>query len=111
MQKDIVDSLFGLSKEWRGFRGFSLRGPANIRGDWELVNLTHNLPKLFLSGNVIESCWERQGAASVVTNPVFGGMGSSSAERVAIASGRIDQNPMPTEKLPKNADLQSQANS
>jgi hypothetical protein len=43
----IVDPVFGQIKEARGFRRFLLRGLANIRGEWCLVCLTHNLLKLW----------------------------------------------------------------
>jgi transposase len=43
----IVEPVFGQIKEARGFRRFLLRGLANIRGEWSLVCLTHNLLKLW----------------------------------------------------------------
>ena len=56
MRKAIVEPVFGQIKEWRGFRRFSLRGHENVRCEWKLVCLTHNLLKLFRSGNVLEAC-------------------------------------------------------
>ena len=56
MRKAIVEPAFGQIKEWRGFRRFSLRGLDNVRGEWKLVCLTHNLLKLFRSGYVLEAC-------------------------------------------------------
>ena len=56
MRKAIVEPVFGQIKEWRGFRRFSLRGLDNVRGEWKLVCLTHNLLKLFRSGYVLEAC-------------------------------------------------------
>lgn len=56
MRKAIVEPVFGQIKEWRGFRRFSLRGLDNVRGEWKLVCLTHNLLKLFRSGYVLETC-------------------------------------------------------
>jgi transposase len=44
-RKVIVEPVFGQIKEARGFRRFLLRGLANIRGEWRLVCLTHNLLK------------------------------------------------------------------
>jgi hypothetical protein len=44
-RKVIVEPVFGQSKEARGFRRFLLRGLDNIRGEWCLVCLTHNLLK------------------------------------------------------------------
>jgi transposase len=46
-RKVIVEPVFGQIKEARGFRRFLLRGLANIRGEWRLVCLTHNLLKLW----------------------------------------------------------------
>jgi hypothetical protein len=56
MRKAIVEPVFGQIKEWRGFRRFSLRGLDNVRGEWKLVCLTHNLLKLFRSGYRLEAC-------------------------------------------------------
>ena len=56
MRKAIVEPVFGQIKEWRGFRRFSLRGLDNVRSEWKLVCLTHNLLKLFRSGYVLEAC-------------------------------------------------------
>lgn len=50
MRKAIVEPVFGQIKEWRRFRSFSLRGLQNVRAEWKLVCLTHNLLKLFRSG-------------------------------------------------------------
>ncbi len=46
-RKVIVEPVFGQIKEARGFRRFLLRGLANIRGEWCLVCLTHNLRKIW----------------------------------------------------------------
>jgi transposase len=46
-RKVIVEPVFGQIKEARGFRRFLLRGLENIRGEWRLVCLTHNLLKLW----------------------------------------------------------------
>ena len=56
MRKAIVEPVFGQIKEARGFRRFSLRGLSNVRAEWSLVCLTHNLLKLFRSGVPI-SVW------------------------------------------------------
>jgi hypothetical protein len=42
-----VAPVCGQSKEARGFRRFLLRGLANMRGEWSLGCLTHNLLKLW----------------------------------------------------------------
>ena len=46
-RKVNVEPVFGQSKEVRGFRRFLLRGLDNIRGEWRLVCLTHNLLKIW----------------------------------------------------------------
>ena len=51
MRKAIVEPVFGQIKEWRGFRRFSFRGLKNVRAEWKLVCLTHNLLKLFRFGH------------------------------------------------------------
>jgi transposase len=50
MRKAIVEPVFGQIKECRHFRRFSLRGLENVRAEWKLVCLTHNILKLFRSG-------------------------------------------------------------
>jgi transposase len=52
-RKTIVEPVFGQIKEARGFRRFLLRGLAQIRGEWRLVCLTHNLLKIWRYGKVI----------------------------------------------------------
>jgi transposase len=46
-RKVIVEPVCGQIKAARGFRRFLLRGLANIRGEWSLVCVTHNLLKLW----------------------------------------------------------------
>jgi hypothetical protein len=46
-RKVIVEPVFGQIKEARGFRRFLLRGLANIRGEWRLICVTHNLLKIW----------------------------------------------------------------
>src|SRR5215831_13714921 len=55
-RKVIVEPGFGQITEGRGFRRFLLRGLDNIRGEWRLVCLPHNLLKL----------WRYAGALSTV---------------------------------------------
>ena len=52
-RKTIVEPVFGQIKEARGFRRFLLRGLAQIRGEWRLVCLTHNLLKIWRYGSGI----------------------------------------------------------
>ena len=51
-RKAIVEPVFGQIKEVRGFRRFSLRGLGNVMFEWDLICLTHNLLKLFRSGQM-----------------------------------------------------------
>ena len=54
-RKVIVEPVFGQIKEARGFRRFLLRGLDNIRGEWRLVCLTHNLLKIWRYGCVLSA--------------------------------------------------------
>jgi transposase len=49
-RKGMIEPIFGQIKHARGFRQFLLRGLEKIRAEWRLVCLTHNLLKLFRSG-------------------------------------------------------------
>ena len=49
-RKAMVEPPFGQIKHCRGFRQFLLRGLEQMRGEWKLVCLTHNLLKLFRRG-------------------------------------------------------------
>jgi hypothetical protein len=46
-RKQIVEPVFGLMKHVRGFRQFLLRGLKKVRGEWNLLCLTHNLLKIW----------------------------------------------------------------
>ena len=50
-RKAIAEPVFGQIKEARGFRRFLLRGLDQIRGEWRLVCLTHNLLKIWRYGS------------------------------------------------------------
>jgi len=50
-RKVIVEPVFGQIKEARGFRRFLLRSLDNLRGEWRLVCLTHNLLKIWRYGS------------------------------------------------------------
>ena len=52
-RKGTVEPVFGQIKEVRGLRRFLLRGFQNVRGEWSLMCLTHNLLKLFRSGQYV----------------------------------------------------------
>lgn len=45
-RKAIVEPVFGQIKG-RGFRQFLLRGQQKVRGEWNLICMTHNLQKLY----------------------------------------------------------------
>ncbi len=47
LRKGVVEPVFGQIKGARGFRRFSLRGLEQIKAEWRLVCLTHNLLKLW----------------------------------------------------------------
>lgn len=55
MRKAIVEPVFGQIKECRHFRRFSFRGLENVRAEWKLVCLTHNILKLFRSGRGLQA--------------------------------------------------------
>jgi hypothetical protein len=46
-RKCIVEPVFGQIKQARGFRQFLLRGLEKVRGEWQLICLTHNVLKLY----------------------------------------------------------------
>jgi hypothetical protein len=41
----VVEPVVGQIKYARGFRQFLLRGVENVRGEWSMVCLTHNILK------------------------------------------------------------------
>ena len=49
-RKGIIEPIFGQLKEVLGFRQFSLRGLAQMRGEWRLLCAVHNLLKLWRAG-------------------------------------------------------------
>jgi len=46
-RKESVEPVFGQIKEVRGIRAFLLRGLEKVRGEWNLICLTHNILKLW----------------------------------------------------------------
>jgi transposase len=46
-RKESVEPVFGQIKEVRGIRSFLLRGLEQVRGEWNLICLTHNILKLW----------------------------------------------------------------
>ena len=49
-RKEIVEPVFGQIKSCRGLRGFLLRGIGNVRAEWRVMCIGHNLLKLFRNG-------------------------------------------------------------
>ena len=49
-RKGIIEPIFGQLKQVLGFRQFSLRGLAAMRGEWRLMCAVHNLLKLWRHG-------------------------------------------------------------
>jgi hypothetical protein len=47
LRKAIVEPVFGQLKAGRGLRRFAVRGLENVRAEFLLMALTHNLLKLF----------------------------------------------------------------
>jgi hypothetical protein len=45
-RKAILEPIFAYIKDRRGFRRFSFRGLPNVRAEWSMICLTHNLLKL-----------------------------------------------------------------
>jgi IS5 family transposase len=45
-RQGCVEPVFGILKEFRGYRRFHLRGLENVNGEWALMCLGHNLRKL-----------------------------------------------------------------
>jgi hypothetical protein len=48
-RKATVEPVFGQIKEARGFRQFSFRGVVQVRAEWLMVALCHNIRKLFMA--------------------------------------------------------------
>ena len=46
-RKTIIEPIFAYIKALRGFRRFSFRGLTNVRAEWSMICLTHNLLKLY----------------------------------------------------------------
>ena len=54
-RKGIIEPIFGQLKQVLGFRQFSLRGLAAMRGEWRLICTVHNLLKLWRHGRAAEA--------------------------------------------------------
>lgn len=55
LRKTTPEPVFGQILEVRGFRRFLLRGLDKVGGEWTLVTLTHNVLKLWRSGQALPS--------------------------------------------------------
>jgi len=49
----MIEPIFGQLKQVLGFRQFTLRGSAAMRGEWRLMCLVHNLLKLWRKGQAV----------------------------------------------------------
>jgi transposase len=61
-RKETIEPVFGQIKEGRGIRAFLLRGLEHVKGEWNLICLTHNILKLW------RHLWLDDGRSA----PVFG---------------------------------------
>jgi transposase len=52
-RKGMIEPIFGQLKQVLGFRQFSLRGLAAMRGEWRLMCLVHDLLKLWRKGQAM----------------------------------------------------------
>ena len=52
LRKQTIEPVFGQIKSERGFRQFLLRGLDNVKAEWALVCLGHNLLKLYRHGSL-----------------------------------------------------------
>ena len=52
-RKGMIEPIFGQLKQVLGFRQFSLRGLASLRGEWRLMATVHNFLKLWRHGQTI----------------------------------------------------------
>jgi transposase len=53
-RKGMIEPIFGQLKQVLGFRQFSLRGLASMRGEWRLMATVHNLLKLWRNDQKVE---------------------------------------------------------
>ena len=48
LRKQTPEPVFGIIKSVLGFRQFLLRGPENVRGEWNLVSMAWNMKRMFV---------------------------------------------------------------
>ena len=53
-RKGMIEPIFGQLKQVLGFRQFSMRGLASMRGEWRLMATVHNLLKLWREDQRVE---------------------------------------------------------
>jgi transposase len=53
-RKGMIEPIFGQLKQVLGFRQFSMRGLASMRGEWRLMATVHNLLKLWRNHKMVE---------------------------------------------------------
>jgi transposase len=53
-RKGMIEPIFGQLKQVLGFRRFSMRGLASMRGEWRLMATVHNLLKLWRHDQKVE---------------------------------------------------------
>lgn len=53
-RKGMIEPIFGQVKQVLGFRQFSMRGLASMRGEWRLMATVHNLLKLWRNAQRVE---------------------------------------------------------
>jgi len=53
-RKGMIEPIFGQLKQVLGFRQFSMRGLASMRGEWRLMATVHNLLKLWRQEQKVE---------------------------------------------------------
>ena len=53
-RKGMIEPIFGQLKQVLGFRQFSMRGLASMRGEWRLMATAHNLLKLWRHDQKVE---------------------------------------------------------
>ena len=72
LRKCTVEPVIGIIKDVLGFRQFSLRGLANVRGEWILVCLAYNSKRLHtLLGGVVPALAPAVRIAAPVAAPVL----------------------------------------
>jgi hypothetical protein len=53
-RKEMTEPIFGQRKRALGFRRFSMRGLASMRGEWRLMATVHNLWKVWRNDQMVE---------------------------------------------------------